>query len=269
MHRTSEHIIAFEIEGAGAVVTVSDRAMLGRVAGVAPWGAKQRPPAPGDRRFELNIAGDGRYAVLEEGEVRNVAETLEVALIALANYLLVHVLLRARDVLFVHAGVVESEGRGIVLPGASGIGKSTLVGALITAGARYYTDDYMALDGSGRVQPLSMPLWLNDPETGRGISRTPESFGGQTGADQIPVGMIVHLPFRDGAELRLQPQTAAAGVMLVLGNAYGAELRPQLALAVARAAVANACIFEGERGDAEEAATVLLEFAAEQRRRAP
>jgi len=41
---------------------------------------------------------------------------------------------------FVHAGVVGWKGQGIVIPGRSYSGKSTLVAELVRAGATYYSD---------------------------------------------------------------------------------------------------------------------------------
>ena len=59
----------------------------------------------------------------------------------------------ARDWLFVHAGVVAHGGRALVAPGDSFSGKTTLVRALLAAGATYYSDEYAVLDEAGRVHP--------------------------------------------------------------------------------------------------------------------
>lgn len=250
--------IGFELKGTGAVIAVRDPSLLPHVAGALPADAKRRSPARGDRRFELVARGDGDYVVLEEGKQRGRAESLHVALVILSNYLLLHALLRARDALFIHAGAVGYHGSAIVLPGMSGAGKSTLVGALLCAGAEYYTDDYLPLDRCGRVHPFAKPLWLNDEQSGYGVSRSPESFGAVSGTEPIPVGVIAHLHYREGANLRLEPRTAAAGMMLLLGNALGTDLRPDFSVRVARQAAEQALSFEGERGDAEEAAPQLL-----------
>ena len=64
----------------------------------------------------------------------------------------------------VHAGVVASDKRTIALPGASGAGKTTLVGACLQAGFRYVSDEALCLDYStGTVisypKPLSLSTW--------------------------------------------------------------------------------------------------------------
>lgn len=64
--------------------------------------------------------------------------------------------------LAVHAGVVTRSGRTIVLPAASGTGKSTLVAALLTRGWSYVSDEALALEwSSGRVRPYPRPVALS------------------------------------------------------------------------------------------------------------
>ena len=47
--------------------------------------------------------------------------------------------------LLLHAGALDLDGRGILLPAASRSGKTTLTAALVAAGCRYYSDDIAAL----------------------------------------------------------------------------------------------------------------------------
>ena len=55
--------------------------------------------------------------------------------------------------MFVHAGVVAVDGRALLLPGGSFTGKTTLVAALLRAGAQYGSDEYAVLDEAGLVLP--------------------------------------------------------------------------------------------------------------------
>src|SRR6266700_1389758 len=66
----------------------------------------------------------------------------------------------ARRRVFVHAGVVGWRGQAIVIPGMSFSGKSTLVAALVRAGATYYSDEYAVFDARGRVHPYARKLSL-------------------------------------------------------------------------------------------------------------
>lgn len=257
-----EHVLAFEIQGAGARVAVNQPDMLDRVARCVPKGSTVRPSAAGDRRFAL-LAEDGVYTVMQDGEAIMSSDTIEMALLFLSNHLMLFTLLRAEDVLFVHAGVVGHGEHAIVLPGGRGIGKTTLVAALLRAGAFYYTDDYMALAPDGRVHPYALPLLMRDPETTLATAHTAEDLGASVGDRALPVGIIAHIPHRDGAQLRLESQSPGAGVLLLLANSFGPDLRPGYAMSAAREAVSGALVLGGERGDADEAASALLELSAQ------
>src|ERR1700722_12844727 len=126
-------------------------------------------PRPGIRRFHILYAGAARLArthllteVLERFEADLQLYTAEMA----------------SDRLFVHAGVVGWQGKAILLPGRSYSGKSTLVAALLQAGATYYSDEYALLDARGRVHPYPKPLSLRSP-TGEPPQRyAAETWGG-------------------------------------------------------------------------------------------
>ena len=83
----------------------------------------------GTRHYNLLYAGAGlmsRSMALDELYVE-----LESNLQLLTAYL-------AEGYLFVHAGAVGWQGRAIVIPGRSFVGKTTLVSTLVRAGATYY-----------------------------------------------------------------------------------------------------------------------------------
>ena len=77
----------------------------------------------------------------------------EYALTMLESQIQGHIALDATEFVFIHAGVVADGGRAIVIPGLSFSGKTTLVRALVEAGAVYYSDEFAALDENGRVLP--------------------------------------------------------------------------------------------------------------------
>jgi HprK-related kinase A len=70
---------------------------------------------------------------------------------------------RFTDVLLLHAGVVERDGRAIVLPAMPGSGKSTLTAALVNRGYRLLSDEFGAVEGnSGRLLPAVRPVALKN-----------------------------------------------------------------------------------------------------------
>lgn len=59
-----------------------------------------------------------------------------------------------------HAGAVFKNGQCILLPGASGNGKSTLTAWLISNGYQYLTDELVFLSDDGSLSPLTRPVNL-------------------------------------------------------------------------------------------------------------
>jgi hypothetical protein len=158
---------------------------------------------------------------------------------------------------FIHAGVVGWDGGAIVIPGASYSGKTTLVAELVRRGARYYSDEYAAIDRHGRVHPFAKPLSIR----GHG-ERTPEELGGVGGRRPLPVSAIVRAPYREGAHWRPREQSAAQGALTLLSNALPARGEPARTMSAVRTAASGAVVLAGPRGEAGEMADRLLARAA-------
>ena len=89
---------------------------------------------------------------------RPIYADLALVLAMLDSELRGHVADHATDGFFIHAGVVAHRGRGIVIPGDSFSGKTTLVAELVRAGAGYYSDEFAVIDAEGLVHPYARPL---------------------------------------------------------------------------------------------------------------
>ena len=249
--------VAFEVYGARARVGVRTAELVPRVVEQLPLHATRCEPQPGDRRFALDRAEDGHYEVLDEDVVQARTPAVENALAFLRYRLFDYAVHHARDHLIVSAGVVGCEGRAIVLPGPTRVGKTMLVAALLRAGAVYYADDWAILDAGGRVHPYPTRLFrLGDGKV------SAESLGAVRGESPIPVGLIAQTTFEEGGSWNPQPRTPGQGVMMLVGNAYGMD-DPPAAMKIANAAAEHALVIEGERGEAEEAAAELLGIAAQ------
>jgi hypothetical protein len=72
---------------------------------------------------------------------------------------------RAKGTVGLHAGVVAKDGFGLLLPGASKSGKTTLTLALVRAGWSYMSDDLAPLSGGEDlvVAPFPKPLSIRNP----------------------------------------------------------------------------------------------------------
>jgi hypothetical protein len=228
-----------------------------------PPGLGERLPSPRrsttaspDSEFSLRER-DGRY-VLSAGRRRLVAaREVSVALEWLESRLHQRVARAARGKLFVHAGVVGWRGRAIVIPGRTMRGKSTLVAALVRAGADYYSDEFAVLDRRGYVWPYLKRLSLR--RAGQWPARVrPEQLGGSAGREALPLGIVLVTSHRTGARWEPRAMSRAEAMVALFDNTVLARVRPQFALATLRRAVEACQAVEGPRGDARRSAPRIL-----------
>jgi hypothetical protein len=160
---------------------------------------------------------------------------------------------------FVHAGVVGWRGRAILIPGRSFTGKTSLVAALVRAGATYYSDEYAVLDDRGRVHPY--PRLLSIRETGQDRPRrcAPEALGGQAGSKPLPVGLVAVTEFRTGARFRPRPLSPGQAALALVANTVPALRRPAAVMDTVQHVVRQADALKSARGEAETAAAALLD----------
>jgi hypothetical protein len=159
--------------------------------------------------------------------------------------------------LFVHAGVVGWQGGAILIPGRTHSGKSSLVSALVAAGATYYSDEYAVLDDSGLVHPFARPLGIRDA-TGRTRHVEPAAIGAAIGDSPLPVRLVVVAQYAPGAEWRPRRLSPGETVLALLANTIAVRSRPADTLKTLAAAVTNAEALGGMRGDAMPLAEQLL-----------
>jgi hypothetical protein len=166
------------------------------------------------------------------------------------------VALEAPEFVFVHAGAVAHRGRGIVVPGDSFAGKTSLVAALVRAGAEYCSDEYAVLDTRGRLHPFAKPLSLR--ERVYQTDHTVESLGGRTAEEPVPVGMVVLTRFEPGAVWRPRRLSSGEAVLGLLSHTVPAQTRPAHVMPTLTRACAAALALAGERGEADDVAHSLL-----------
>src|SRR4051794_31757224 len=121
----------------------------------------------------------------------------------------------ARGYQFVHAGCVGWRGRAIVVPGHSRAGKSTLVRALVDAGATYYSDEFAVFDRRGRVHAFPAPLRLRTPDGDR--RSLPDPARGTPAP--LPLGLVVQTSFEADGEWRPRRLAPGETVLALLPHA--------------------------------------------------
>jgi hypothetical protein len=221
--------------------------------------------APADRHYHVTgptrgETGAGQFLLFRDRCLFQRAANLSEALEHLESDLDLFVAVHAHRRLFVHAGVVGWEGRAIIIPGTSRSGKTTLVSALLRAGASYYSDDHVVFDLRGRVRPYPKPLFVRGPGGSR-MRLHPEAFGSTAGHERIPVGLVVVTSYQPGAVWQPVPLSPGRAAMALLANTPCARVRTALALRVFERALAGARTLAGVRGDADETARLLVQAA--------
>jgi hypothetical protein len=205
----------------------------------------------GVRRFNLLYANALRVArSLDLGEVFD----------ALEAHVQLHIAETAPRRRFVHAGVVGWREEAILIPGRSHSGKSTLVAAMVAAGATYYSDEYAVLDERGRVHPYPKPLSLRADPGAKGTQHSVETLGQSGGSTPLTIRLVVVSQYKVGAVWRPRRLSTGHGVLALLANTVSARRHPAIALATLQRVAANAIILKSGRGEASAVAPLLLKY---------
>ena len=145
----------------------------------------------------------------------------------------------------VHASCVALEGRGVLLRGAPGAGKSDLALRLIDGGALLVADDQVALESGGESLRAAPPAGIAGLLEVRGIGIVSLPF-----VPQCPLRLVVDLAAADAIER--MPERAA--VELCGHRIAHAVLAPFEASAPAKVRLALAHAAAGQRACAPRAA---------------
>lgn len=114
------------------------------------------------RQFDLIFSGPLPMISLWNGDKRLYFGTSRYQLAyILMNEVLYYCIDNNRTQHALHAGAVCKKGRCIILPGRSGIGKSTMTAWLLTTGYQYLSDELVFLSEAGWLKPFTRPLKLS------------------------------------------------------------------------------------------------------------
>lgn len=256
--KSAPYQLPFEAFGLELRLCTNSPELLERAEPLLPPGWQRRPKSSSQTRVGLLAEDNDIYSIYNDAICTHDAPGEEFALMMLEMQLAAHIAIDATDFVAVHAGVVAVGGRAIVMPGVSFSGKTSLVRALIEAGATYYSDEYAMFDEDGRVHPYARRLSFRPPE-GRPVELSVEDLGGVAGTDPLPVAVVAVTHYRPDGEWQPRELSHAAGALAMLEHAVPAQARPEQTMRVLRKALEGAVILEGERGEADEVAGDLLE----------
>ena len=180
------------------------------------------------------------------------------------------------DLVF-HAGAVARGERGVLLPGGSNHGKSTLTTALVADGFGYLTDEAAAVDAELRIRPFAKSIALDpgsfslfaDLEPTRspqGLARAvacrewhvDPALVGET-SDSVPVAAVVCPQWRAGASTRVSAIEPAEALHLLLGDAFDFSSGGQPVFARLVELVATVPVLRLSYGETEGAVAAVRE----------
>ena len=258
-------VMSFTAFGVRIGVRVSAPELLDTLIARFPAGWKSARSETVERLYSL-IGGSARrrpnvrYLHLLFGDSQRLARSanLEEVVEALDSDLGLSLALMARRRLFVHAGVIGWKERAILISGRSFSGKTTFVKAFLHAGATYYSDEFAILDEHGHVHPFPRPLSVRPGPEEKQVRVRAEDLGAKTGAVPLPVGLVLLTHFQCNVQWRPQQLSPGRGVLGLLSNTPAARKRPEHALKILTASVAQAKILQGKRGEAHETVQSIL-----------
>jgi hypothetical protein len=219
-----------------------------------------RGPADAVLSVQVNhsAGGDPRYEITENGMVLGVETSLQAAADMVESWAQLTVATLAKELVFVHAGVVGWRNRAIVMPGRSLNGKSTLVLALVEAGADYYSDEYAIFDLQGRVHPYWRLPNIRGASSQKDARRL---LGGVLSGplpSPIPLGWVLISRYEAGSSWQPRQLTCGEALLGLLDNTVPLRSRPEQSVKTLATAIANARGFEGMRGEAANFAQQAL-----------
>ena len=167
----------------------------------------------------------------------------------------------SRQHLFLHAGVIGWGGKAVLFPGRTRSGKSTLIRALIRAGAVYFSDEFARIDAHGLVHPFPRPLSLRSPE-GTVVVR-PEEEGAGIASKPCPIGAVIMTQFRADGIWRPSPLSPGEAALALLRNTVAIRSDPAKAIRRMSTLASQAGAIRSFRGDVETDAPAVLRTAAD------
>jgi len=221
-----------------------------------PLGSKQSGSAHPDLSYSLQgptpSGVDSRYRLRRNGRQLFTTDHRQELLERFHSVVSLDVADRSSSRTFIHAGVVGWGNFAILIPGRSLTGKSTLVAALIRAGASYYSDEFAVIDRQGRVHPYPRPLQMREEGSHHQTSHPVEEFGGKAAIRPLAVRLVLVTRHKPGASWLPRQLSPGIGMLKLLDNTVSARRSPAQALHTLKQVVAKAQIVRSSRGEASQ-----------------
>jgi hypothetical protein len=192
----------------------------------------------------LFVVAENGAGLFASSDAKTAAQTLE-------SRVHLQVAALTDQAVFVHAGVVAWHGRALILPGPSHSGKSSLVAALIAAGATYYSDEYAVIGLDGRIYPFPRRLRLRSADEQEPSAASTASANGES-LDPLQPAWVMNLRYRPDGVWDPKELTPGQTLLALLENTVAVRRQSELTLRTLKLAVGSATGWQSERGEADD-----------------
>ncbi len=229
-------------------------------------------------RMDESSLGDTMYRVSFDGE--DVYPSLNRG--SLISHLLIEVNARAvqftPDRLMLHAGTVRTGAGGILIPGASHSGKTTLAAALALHGSAFVADEVSAMHPDTlAIAPYGKPVALRPDSVKLFSDRVPRLAGpgspfeiderfvppsdlGTVSTTSVEIASIVFSQFTPGAPPRITEIPPAETLHTIMSHVLGDPIDPKGTFRTLERLVRRVRGCRVEFGDADQAAELVAAF---------
>ncbi len=190
-------------------------------------------------KVQLIQEPDGYRIRSDDGFERSFADA-ELAIWMLRRHLRDAVCARLQDSIPIRGAFVNFGGKGILLPGHALAGTTCLAEALVGAGGEQYADDVVLITPDGSA-------WAYGGAAGQAVEGV-----------RAQIGLVAWATYQPAAVWAPSHLSPAEGVANLMAHVAGGGLSAGT-LATLRRALTSAVLLRGERGEAEETATALLQ----------
>lgn len=226
-------------------------------------GAELDASEPPVARFRFQPArsetGDLVFQVSGESSEVFSSGNIEAAARELESRLHHYVAASSEVAVFVHAGVLDWRGRVMLIPGPSHSGKSTLVAALVSRGATYFSDEYAVIDLEGRVHAFPRRLRLR-PDILRQHAAPVPKISSDGPLDPRPLGWVLNIRYNPAGIWQPRALTPGQVLLALLENTVAVRRQSELTVRTLKSAIRHAAGWQAERADAMSAAEDILEL---------
>lgn len=162
---------------------------------------------------------------------------------------------------YFHAGAVSIEGRGILIPGRTFSGKTTLTKEFIKNGADYYSDDCSLIDSGGFLYPYPIKLGVRGEKERQYLSAA--DLGAVEGVERVSVEFVLLTGYEKGKSWNPRVIDSGQGAFRLLEYLFyppSINCKPAETLNLAAELAKRAKFVESLRGESIEVVRWLNDY---------